>query len=1025
MFALLLGARLAAAAPLAVSNSAAGVQAVPLELPDSNPGDPIFAAAQAANCWRQGAFEVWVLRGNCQIRQGADTARSDEAVLWIDHADPRTQQRSKVITYLEGHVTIQRPRHGQTLQLADQARFGRLYTAGTVLVQAARVAGQPDVLPAVYQHGMDRRRPDSPDVLHRGDVEPAQFAAGLRPATPGHPATPAIGAPLPPGMRRIRVFPRGDVPVQAQWFPDPQTRQWVAVIDSGVNMIVDGLPGIGAIDVSTDRLVIWTNSDRVPDLTGQASQSQDVPLEVYMEGNIVFRQGDRIINARSMYYDVRNHVGTVLNADMLTPVPKYEGLLRLHADVLQETSRDHFYAQQAYFTSSRMGAPTYRIQANEASFEDIQRPVVDPYSGQPLADPAGHLAVEHERHGTANNNVVFIEDIPVFYWPVLATDFNESDFYLRRIQYKNDTVFGQQFLSDWNMYQLLGIHKPPAGTDWNLSLDYLSMRGFGYGTTYQYRVDSLFGIPGHTSGLFDYWGIHDTGYDNLGTDRSHLQPETENRYRLLWQHREELPDGFQVTAEVGKVSDRNFLEEYYKHEWDELKDQSTDVELKQYYHNMSWSLLASGHLDTFVTETEWLPRFDHFWLGQSLLDDNLTWYEHSSAAYARFRVADPPSNPNDQPFDYLPWERRSTQGERLLTRNELDWPLQAGPVKVVPYFLGELGRWGEDLDGSPLNRAYYQAGVRATLPMWNVDPTVQSSLWNVHGLAHKVEFDLEFWNSQTNEPMTKLPLYDPLNDWSTEAFQRRFLHNTFGEPSPYPPGPPLPGYPPGQFDERFYALRTGMAGSVTAPSMEIADNLTALRAGVHQRWQTKRGFPENMHIIDWIELDTNVTLFPNPDRDNFGAVAGLFDYNFRWHVGDRLTLVSEGVFDFFDQGSSVASVGAYLTRPPRGSIYAGFRLLDGPIHNDIFIFSYSYLMSPKWISTFGLTVDLADTHNVGNFMRITRVGESLLVSAGFNVDPTRNTTGVSVMVEPRFLPKTQLGQVGGARIPAAGAYGLE
>ena len=65
-------------------------------------------------------------------------------------------------------------------------------------------------------------------------------------------------------------------------------------------------------------------------------------------------------------------------------------------------------------------------------------------------------------------------------------------------------------------------------------------------------------------------------------------------------------------------------------------------------------------------------------------------------------------------------------------------------MKVVPYVLGELGYWGEDLDGQPLNRAYYQAGVRATLPMWSVDPTVESTLWNVHGLAHKVEFELEF-----------------------------------------------------------------------------------------------------------------------------------------------------------------------------------------------------------------------------------------------------------------------------------------
>ena len=71
------------------------------------------------------------------------------------------------------------------------------------------------------------------------------------------------------------------------------------------------------------------------------------------------------------------------------------------------------------------------------------------------------------------------------------------------------------------------------------------------------------------------------------------------------------------------------------------------------------------------------------------------------------------------------------------------------------------------------------------------------------------------------------------------------------------------------------------------------------------------------------------------------------------------------------------------------------------------------------------SIDLADTKNVGLSLRITRVGESLLVSGGFNVDPVHNTFGYTFAVEPRFLPKGKLSQVPGAHIPPAGAYGLE
>ena len=56
-----------------------------------------------------------------------------------------------------------------------------------------------------------------------------------------------------------------------------------------------------------------------------------------------------------------------------------------------------------------------------------------------------------------------------------------------------------------------------------------------------------------------------------------------------------------------------------------------------------------------------------------------------------------PSPPNPVgaagPFNYLPWEVGDRQGGRFATRQELDWPFQLGPVKVVPYALGEAAHW--------------------------------------------------------------------------------------------------------------------------------------------------------------------------------------------------------------------------------------------------------------------------------------------------------------------------------------------
>jgi lipopolysaccharide export system protein LptA len=1029
------------------------------EFLESNREEPIAFGAEAANRWISGSYDVWVLRGNCYLQQGSQRIRGNEAVLWIER---QNANETKVIAYFEGSVKLDRRGATGPINAVQPSWLGRFSTMRDLQPQIAQVAGEPTVMPPIYQRGMDRRTPIGSDSLTRSEVLPAQYVQSAGPLVPvgPPPGTDNMPAPLgmtgpsdtftphgaetiatPPAMgdRRVRVYPRGDAGFQVQWMPDPNdpngTRR-IAAINSGVNIIVDNvnvnIAGIGqvtSIDVSADRGFIWTVLPESTNLSTKDGFTQDekMPLELYLEGNIVFRQGERQISANRMYYDVANHVGLVLDAEMLTPFKNYSGMIRLKTDVLQQTGDGQFYARNSYLTSSRMGEPGYRLQSGDIYFEDLQKPVLDPFTRQPMSNPAtGSPLVDHTQMATASNNFLFLGPVPVFYYPYMATDLKDTSYYIRKARAKYDTVYGPQILTSWNGYELLGIKNKPEGTDLDLSVDYLGIRGWAGGAAFSYGVqDSFFGVPEQTGGLIDFWGIHDNGRDNLGIDRPSLLPEKVDRFRLFGQHRQVIDGGYQLSGELGLISDRNFLQSFYQQEWDELKDQTTDVEFKRMFENTSWSLFAGVRLNDFFTETEWLPRADHYWLGQPLLNDTFTWYEHTNVAYARYRTATSPANPNDQPFAYLPWEVTSpgsisqqqayVAGQRLATRQEIDYPIQLGAVKVVPYALGEAANWGQDLDGNGLTRLYGQGGIRANLPIWSVDPTIQDDLFNVHGIAHKVNFTAEYAYGESNKDLSRLPLYDPLDDNSIEAGLRRNRVYDFNSP-------PLP-YPL-QYDERYYAVRSGLAGSVTAPT-EIADDISVFRLGAEQRWQTKRGAPGNEHIIDWITFDTGINLYTNADRDNFGTVPGLANYNFRWHVGDQLTLQSNGVFDFFSGGQNVYSVGGFLSRPPRGSFYTGYYHIDGPIKNRVVVISYSYLMSPKWITTMGASIDLGDQGNIGESFSITRVGESLLVNLGVNVDPSHNSTGFMFSIEPRFIPKTRLANQGSVIIPPSGANGLE
>jgi hypothetical protein len=336
---------------------------------------------------------------------------------------------------------------------------------------------------------------------------------------------------------------------------------------------------------------------------------------------------------------------------------------------------------------------------------------------------------------------------------------------------------------------------------------------------------------------------------------------------------------------------------------------------------------------------------------------------------------------------------------------------------VVPYLLGDATYWQEDLSGNDLTRLYGQVGIRASLPFWRVDPSIQSTLWNVNGLAHKVTFDMDAFWSDSSQDLSELPLYDQIDDDSQEHFRRRFAFNTYGIP-------PNGGFVPFRYDERNFAFRSGMQGNVTGPT-EIADDLAAVQFGIRQRWQTKRGMPGRERIIDWITLDAQTTLFPNANRDNFGSDFGMLDYDFRWHIGDRFSVVSDGYFDFFSQGLRTASFGGNLGRPEVGSLYLGFRTIEGPISSNILSAIMDYRMSDKWGVKAGGEVDFGAAGNIGQRVDLVYIGESFLWQFGLNYDVSRDNLGFRFGFEPRFSNQPKLFRPGGAAIAPAGSRWLE
>ncbi len=1004
-----------------------------------DPGETLSIRATQAARWTEGAYDVWHLTGGVRIVQGGVEATAHEAVAWIEQdagtaaeaADGTLQPGVRsMLVRLAGEVTVKAAApagEAAATSVRGQRWTGRFWHRRDPELDFASVVPAAGI-PAIYEAPADREPPPAAAADRAAEpIQRTQYSEF------GAPAMPAV-QPAAPG-RRLRAFPRSSVPLNIRWFPSPTGGEWVGVITSGVNLVVDGVDPSGPLDVSADRLVIWTRGQARPDLDGAAAQAADVPLELYMEGNVVFRQGQRVVEAQSMFYDVPRSSGVITGAMVITPVDNYAGVVRLRADVLRQVDRSRFVAQTTGLTSSRLGVPSWEFRSRELEFTDEQLPLAGP-GGGPAIDPAtGEPAVEHRQLITSRGNTVTLGGVPVLWWPVMVTNARKPTFYINNVQVKNDRIFGAQLLTSWDAFQVFGWRQPPDGVDWNFDVDYLSLRGPGGGTSLLYNRPDFLGFGGPSSGDLDAWFIGDVGRDNLGLYRRDFTypgyPERTFRGRSFWRHRQDLGGstdsllgGWQLRGTAGWISDMNFLEEYYEAEWEEGYEQRTWLDLRRPVENRELRLLTSVRVNPFFTQSEWWPRLDYYRLGQPLAQDAVSWYSHSNAAYVRQSVPQTPTVGQGLPiWTLLPYEN-NVIGERLATRHEFDLPFQAGVVKVVPYALGELAHWGEALNQAPLDRAYGQVGVRSSLPMWTADNTVESQLWNVHGLAHKVVFEAEFSYANSTQSVDQLPLYDQIDDDTINQYRRNIPYWDYGAiPGQATPlGAPYVFGPSNKYDPRSYAIRRGMGSWVTGPT-ELVNDLTAFRVAARQRWQTKRGPAGNRRIIDWILFDVDGEFFPTSSQ-NFGQTLGLWQYDFRWHVGDRTTVLSTADVDFFTGGQQLYTVGLLLNRTPRGSFYLGFNEFGGPISASVLTGSYTYRMSPKWASSFGTAVNLTG-NNIGQNFQLVRIGESFLMSFGFNVDYSRNNVGVTFNLEPRFLSRTQFASRTGLDIPMAGAYGLE
>ncbi|MDB5338011.1 MAG: hypothetical protein JWN70_3630 [Planctomycetaceae bacterium] len=966
----------------------------------------ILISSQLGSNWQppDGGGRVHLLRGDCVIEQGSTLLKAQRAVLWVHSVNPRSREQ-RVQVYLEGDVSVER---GQTRRTPAVFVTELRSTASLKFEIETAPAdqannGEEDVF---YRRARQCWSEQPPPKVNDSKIKQASAVQTADGTTSSSVIFPDAKDEQPIGQRRLRFFPRSNTPFNAFSSESPNTTpaEQVLVITGGVNLVIDGVAEIGTIDLSADHVVVWTQAASGFDqqATETLVQRGDAPLQIYLEGNIIVRQNDPqqgkiVTNASRAFFDIRENRAILQRVEVKIKTPGLPLTVRINAEEIRQQSKSSFHALNAWVSTSKFGKPGYRVAASDVIFE--QRPVSRP--SKPVDSPIQQVSGEEPGQATGIappatapwittvNPIVRIEDTPVFWLPSMSGTPQSMSTPLTRATFENDRVFGAQIRTGWDPFKLFG-REAPAGVDAMLLADYLSKRGPAGGLISSYQIDDRFGW-GNAKGLINAYIIHDDGNDNLGLDRRSLPPPDPMRGRFQFRDRQEIGDEFTLMTEIGYISDRNYLEQYNEIEWDTGKDNETLAYLKHQDGDTAWTVMGREKINDFDTSTSWLPKGDLYVLGRSFFDGRVNWSSHSSIGYGHLSPATPPTNPADV-FTPLPFVA-DREGLVTMSRHELSAPMNIGQMKIVPYALGEAAYWGQDLNGGDMTRLYGSAGVRGSMMFTKVMPDVQSSTLGLRGLVHKMVFDFDYSYSDSSQNLGDVAQYNEFDDQAQYRFRDRLVTNTFG------------GFLPDQFDPRFYAVRSGAAHNVTAPYYELVDAQQVLRMGWRHRLQTQAGPIDNPRVRDWMTLDLDASYFPDANRDNFGKSLGLLGGRYAWNVSERTSILANAYYDLFDNAQQLWNVGLVSQRSERGSIYVGVRQVKGAgLDSEILTASYTYQMSPNWVSTFGTAYDLAEGRNRGQSLTVTRIGRDFLTHFGATFDASKNNAGFMISVEPRFMP---------------------
>jgi hypothetical protein len=945
-----------------------------------------MTAASHATTWTEGRGSVVELHGPIDIKLDHARLTADNAVVWLSRLPGGLLDEQRVEIALMGHAKLTQE---NVVRTEDNLLVNAVVT-GAIRLSGERSAVD-DQASELYQQAT---------AIRRGQT--------IAPTA----ATPAAGAPhrrwsTSSTTRRATTAPAGPPPIirpkraielQFDNMHEERTDDGnLAFVLSGNLMIRSHSPNGDLLEFLADNAVVFTDLKNLKDAQGgSANQRQtigDHVVSAYFEGDVrvYTTPADGAKNILSMraervYYEFATDRAVLTDVvfhtiDLKKQIPVY-----MRAQTVRQLSQGEFKAENVQLTTSGFATPSYSLAAQKAYVRS-----------EATGDPS---LGERVTFG-ANNAFLDVFGVPIFYLPAAGGTMTSRGSALREISVEDSHDFGFGVRSEWGLFETLG-QPPPPGLDTSVRADYFSDRGPAGGVDAKYNggfVTETTKDPWNFLGDLHSYFVDDHGTDDLGASRTEVTPPDEFRGRAYIEHQHFFPNDWQAQIRLGWVSDANFLWQWFPEEYRNGLPIDESIYLKHQKDSEVFTLLTEWQPNDQVTtseavqeqrEVQYLPQVGYHRIGDSFADDTLTFISDNTAGGLQFAR----SGATLQEQGFVPaagvqpgipsYAYTGDPNETVWRgdfRQEVDWPINAGPIKMVPYAFGRYTTYSagvvppvpnptaKALPTAPItktgdqNRFMAGTGIRFTTAFWKTDNSVESDLFDVHRVRHVIEPEINLFTSA-----------------QTIDQQHLFIYNE---------------------------------------NVDAVNDIQAVEFALRQRWQTKRGGPGRWRSADFFTFNVYTDLFANqPDkrfRDPVDFRGQFFsttpetslarnavNADSQWRLSDTTTVLADFSENLDKFRVATASVGVAVQRDERLTYFIGQRYIDD-LNSSILTFEAMYKLTRKYDVLYTQSFDFGQNKSVFYTFALTRRFDRFSAGVRAFYDQSTDNKGFSFVLMPYGL----------------------